>query len=148
MPVIHMWVTAPSGTFKSSVQTPVTWTKDTDKDLLQSPLLWWLVGHPLRVGDNSPPKCTSGKGSRMRQLSHHPVYSQTEPNSTGMQGKTMFTSLSFTTSVLQDSTSSRASHPDAARRAVRQLMNGLCRGEERSPVCRRNVFVWAEKGRV
>ena len=92
------------------------------------------------------PKCTSGKGSWVRQLSHHPLYSQAEPDSIRRRGKTIFTSLSFTTSVLQESTSSHASHPDAARRAVGQLINSLCRGQERILVCRRNVFVWAEKG--
>lgn len=39
-----------NGTSKTSVQTSVTWTKDMAKDVLQTPVFWWLVVMPTAEG--------------------------------------------------------------------------------------------------
>lgn len=121
-----------------SVCTSVTWTKDTD--LLQTSLFSWQC--PLQNG----PQRHSQIYLWQRQLDETALTPSLLLTSWAWRYQevgedSIFTSLSFTTSVLQEGTSSPASHPNAARRALGQLINSLCRGEERGLVYTRSVCV-------
>lgn len=54
-----------NGTSKTNMQTSVTCTKDMAKDVLQTPVFWWLVVMPTAEGTtkalpNAPPAKAAG----------------------------------------------------------------------------------------
>lgn len=123
----------------------VTWTMHMDKDLPQTPLCWWLVAMPTaEMTAKTLPNGAQTKGAVWN--SPHNISCRLSQTVAEGGKRLYFYNLSFKTSVLQESTSSHASHPNAARRAEGQLINSLHRRKEGSLVCRRNVFMWPGKG--